>query len=127
MDKFPKTCDLREVCGLRPWQDGAVGLGPGTHQRDPAEDKQLQKKREVFLTLWCWKNLRCTSKSMCKCPCPISPSGLPGSHLSFLLLHTSTLLLLRELSSSKASLDVHLCALTCVTVLQRTGGGGVSI
>lgn len=86
--QIPK--DVRSERSLWPQAMARWGGWSRTHQRASAEAKQLQKKKGVFLTSWCWENLPCTSKSMCNCPCPISPFGLPGSHIAFLLPHTST-------------------------------------
>lgn len=84
-EKLPEGWQLRTLCGLGPWETSKVCPSTGTFQREPAAAKKLQEK-EVFWTLWWWKNLPCTSGCAGKCPHPTTPSQAPWLLALLLLL-----------------------------------------
>lgn len=84
-EKLPEGWQLRTLCSLGQWETSKVCPSTGTFQREPAAAKQLQEK-EVFWTLWWWKNLPCISVCACKCPRPTTPSEAPWLLALLLLL-----------------------------------------
>lgn len=75
-EKLPEGWQHRSLCGLGQWETSKVCPSTETFQREPAAARQLQEK-EVFWTLWCWKNLPCISGCAGKYPHPTTPSQAP--------------------------------------------------